>query len=217
MHRRLLLALVRVAFAALTIYAMAFQWTLAADASTLVPLNFLSYFTIQSNTIGAVVFLLGAARFRRPATPGWDLVRGASALNMTVTYVVFALLLADTDVDVTHEWVNTVVHVLFPLVVMADWVVDPPANEVSTRGSLAWLVYPLAWLAYTMVRGPIAGWYPYPFLDPANGVDGTVALYVAGIFVFGVVVATILRLVGNALRARRVVPVVAAATGTPAG
>ena len=52
MNRRLVLALLRVAFAALAIYAMAFQWTLAADASTLVPLNFLSYFTIQSNTIG---------------------------------------------------------------------------------------------------------------------------------------------------------------------
>ena len=58
-----------------------------------------------------------------------------------------------------------------------------------------------------MVRGPIAGWYPYPFLDPANGGYGTVALYVVGIFVFGVVVATLLRLVGNALRSRRVVPV----------
>lgn len=214
MNRRLVLALLRAAFAALTIYAMAFQWTLAADATTLVPLNFLSYFTIQSNTIGAVVFLMGAARFRRPTTPGWDLVRGASALNMTVTYVVFALLLADTDVDVTHEWVNTVVHVLFPLVVMADWVVDPPANEVSLRGSLTWLVYPLAWLAYTVVRGPIADWYPYPFLDPGNGGYGTVALYIVGIFVFGLVVATILRLVGNALATRRLVP---AATGTPAG
>ena len=217
MNRRLVLALLRAAFAALAIYAMAFQAKLAADAGALVPLNFLSYFTIQSNAIAAVVFLIGAARFRQPATPGWDLVRGAAALNMTVTYVVFALLLADTDVDVTNAWVNTVVHVLFPLVVMADWVVDPPAHEVTARGSLTWLAYPLLWLAYTMVRGPIAGWYPYPFLEPANGGYGTVALYVLGIFVFGVVVATILRLVGNALRARRVVPAAAAATGTPAG
>ena len=217
MDRRLVLAVLRVAFAALTVYAMAFQWTLAADANSLVPLNFLSYFTIQANTIAAVVFLIGAARVRRPATPGWDLIRGAAALNMTVTYVVFALLLADTDVDVTHEWVNTVVHVLFPLVVMVDWVIDPPAHAVSTRASLTWLAYPLLWLAYTMVRGPVAGWYPYPFLDPANGGYGTVALYVVGIFAFGLVVATVLRLVGNALRTRRLVPAAAVATGTPAG
>ena len=195
---------------------MAFQWMLATDAGTLVPLNFLSYFTIQSNAIAAAVFLVGAARVRRPATPGWELVRGAAALNMTVTYVVFALLLADTDVDVSNSWVNTVVHGLFPLAVMADWVVDPPAHPVSTRGSLTWLAYPLLWLAYTMVRGAITGWYPYPFLDPANGGYASVALYVAAIFAFGVVVATVLRLVGNALRTRRLVPA-AVATGMPAG
>ena len=177
----------------------------------------MSYFTIQTNAIGAVVFLLGALRWRQPSSPRWDLVRGASALNLTVTYVVFALLLSDSDVDVANPWVNTVVHVLFPLAVMADWVIDPPAHEVSTRGSVAWIGYPLLWLAYTMIRGTIAGWYPYPFLDPGNGGYGTVALYVVGIFVFGLVVATILRLVGNALRTRRVVPVATAATGMPAG
>ena len=72
---------------------MAFQWTLVADAARSCRSTTSSYFTIQSNTIAAVVFLVGAAR-AAPATPGWDLVRGASALNMTVTYVVFALLLA---------------------------------------------------------------------------------------------------------------------------
>ena len=24
---------------------------------------------------------------------------------------------------------------------------------------------PVAWLAFTLVRGPIVEWYPYPFLD----------------------------------------------------
>jgi hypothetical protein len=213
-NRRRILALARVVFALLTITAMTTQALDLAANGRFHPLNFFSYFTIQSNVIGAVVFLVAALRWRGPSSPGWELVRGASALNLTVTYVVFALLLSDTNVDTRLSWVNTVVHGIFPLAAMADWVVDPPATEVSTRGSLSWLVYPLAWLAYTMVRGPIAGWYPYPFLDPANGGYGTVALYVVAIFVFGLIVATVLRLVGNALRIRRLVP---AATGMPAG
>ena len=214
MDRRLALALARSAFAALTIVAMTTQAVDLAANSRFDPANFFSYFTIQSNVIGAVVLLVGALRWRGPGSPRWDLVRGASALNLTVTYVVFALLLADINVDTRLAWVNTVVHGIFPIAVMVDWVLDPPATEVSTRGSLTWLAYPLAWLAYTMVRGPIAGWYPYPFLDPANDGYGTVALYVVGIFVFGLVVATVLRLVGNALRDRRLVPAV---TGMPAG
>ena len=214
MSRRLLLAAARVAFALLTTAAIAAQLLQSADAGALVPINFASYFTIQSNVIGIVVFLVGAVRWRSPATPGWDLVRGASALNLTVTYVVFALLLSNTDVDVALPWVNTVVHTVFPLAVIADWLIDPPATPISWSRSLRWLAYPLLWLAYTMVRGALASWYPYPFLDPANGGYGTVALYVVAILAFGLVVMAALRIVGNALQARRLIP---AATGTSAG
>ena len=214
MTPRLLLALARTALAVLTIAAMGYQAWESASRGVLVPLNFVSYFTIQSNAIGAVVFLVGAARWRQPARPQWDLVRGASALNLTVTWVVFALLLSNTDVDVANSWVNTVVHTIFPLAVILDWLIDPPTHPVTWRGALTWLVYPIAWLAYTLIRGPIAGWYPYPFLDPANGGYGSVAVYVVGIFVFGFVVIAVLRLVGNALRERRLVPL---ATGMPAG
>ena len=214
MSGRLVLALARAALALLTIAAMTYQAWESASRGVLVPLNFASYFTIQSNAIGAAVFLVGAARWRRPATRRWDLVRGASALNLTLTYVVFALLLSNTDVDVANRWVNTVVHTVFPLAVIIDWVIDPPSHRVGGRESLVWLVYPLAWLAYTLIRGPVAGWYPYPFLDPANGGYGSVALYVVGIFVFGLVVIAVLRVLGNALRDRRLV---AQPTGTPAG
>jgi hypothetical protein len=27
------------------------------------------------------------------------------------------------------------------------------------------MIWPLAWLVYTFVRGALTGWYPYPFLD----------------------------------------------------
>ncbi len=194
--------------------AIAAQLVQSSDAGTLVPINFASYFTIQSNVIGLLVFLVGAARWRGPSTPGWDLVRGASALNLTVTYVVFALLLSNTDVDVALPWVNTVVHTIFPLAAIVDWLIDPPGAPISWARSLRWLAYPLLWLGYTMVRGAIAGWYPYPFLDPADGGYGTVALYVVAILVFGLVVVAVLRFAGNALQERRLIP---AATGTSAG
>ena len=53
---------------------------------------------------------------------------------------------------------------------------------------LAWnkLLWVLAWamlyLVYTMLRGAAVGWYPYPFLNPANvGGYGGVAVYAVGI------------------------------------
>ncbi|HYH93643.1 MAG TPA: Pr6Pr family membrane protein [Candidatus Saccharimonadales bacterium] len=122
---------------------------------------------------------------------------------MTVTFVVYGLLLSGTDVDTQLAWVNDVVHRLFPLVVIADWLVDPPQHRISFRDSLIWLVFPLAWTWYTLIRGAIVGWYPYPFLDPANGGYGTVAGYVVGIFVFGIVLCAVIAALGSALAARR--------------
>ena len=66
-------------------------------------------------------------------------------------------------------WVDVVLHKIFPIVVVLDWILDPPMTRLTFRDALLWLVFPLAWIGLTLVRGAIDGWYPYPFLDPANG------------------------------------------------
>jgi hypothetical protein len=47
---------------------------------------------------------------------------------MTITGVVFAVLLSGVNVDAQIPWVNDVVHELFPIVVMADWLIDAPGG-----------------------------------------------------------------------------------------
>jgi hypothetical protein len=44
------------------------------------------------------------------------------------------------------------------------------------------MVYPIVYLTYSLVRGPIVDWYPYDFIDPdeQGGYDG-VTLYALGI------------------------------------
>ena len=43
----------------------------------------------------------------------------------------------------------------------------------------AWLIFPIVYVVYSLVRGPIADWYPYPFLDPnLDGGAGKVAIMV---------------------------------------
>jgi hypothetical protein len=62
------------------------------------------------------------------------------------------------------------------------------------------------WIVYTMIRGPIAGWYPYPFLDPANGGYGSVAVTTLVILAGGAVLSVILVIAANTMvdRARPV-------------
>jgi hypothetical protein len=60
-----------------------------------------------------------------------------------------------------------------------------------------WLSYPLVWVTLTLMRGAADGWYPYPFLDPANGGYASVALYFVTILVFFLAIGMALIWLGN--------------------
>ena len=51
----------------------------------------------------------------------------------SITGVVFAILLSGVNVDAAIRWVNTVVHELMPIVVMAHWLLDPPTTRLSLK------------------------------------------------------------------------------------
>jgi hypothetical protein len=203
----------RTVFAVLGIVAIAVQAGELSGRGALNPGNFFSFFTIQSNLIAAGVLLIGAIRWQTDRSPALDFVRGGAVVYMTVTGIVFFLLLRNTDVDTAVPWVNSVVHEVMPAVIVADWLIDPPAARISLWKGLLWLAYPLAWIVYTLIRGAILNWYPYPFVNPANGGYGAVALASAAIAVFAAALCLAVAAVGNALRARRPggeAPVVAA-------
>jgi hypothetical protein len=55
------------------------------------------------------------------------------------------------------------------------WGLSPPAARIPFRRRLIWLAYPLAYVAYSLIRGHVVDWYPYPFLDPGpRGYTGVI-------------------------------------------
>lgn len=206
MDRRLVIALVRGASAVLVLVAIAVQALTTAAQGTFNPTQFFAFFTIQSNLFGAALFLMLALRWRAPRSDSPDFLRGASVVYLTITFIVVILLLSGAELQVALPWVDFVLHKLFPIVVVVDWLADPPAQRISLRRSLLWLVYPSIWVGFTLVRGAIDGWYPYPFLNPANGGYGSVAFYFVAILIGFVVVGELTVVVGNALRDRSQVP-----------
>jgi len=163
------------------------------------PSNFFSYFTIEANTFAFVVFLVSAFfTFAGKKSKTLDFFRGASTFFMVVTGIVFAVLLSGIEgIALTAApWDNIVLHYLVPIAVVFDWIVDPPSQRVSFKKALLWLLFPLAYLGYSLIRGPIAEWYPYPFLNPANGGYGQVALTSIIILVVGVVLVYVVSRIG---------------------
>ena len=165
-RRDLVLSIVRTGFATTAIIAMTYQFATTAS-SGFQKANFFSFFTIQSNILGVVALLLLVLVRRAERTPAFDGARGAAVLYMAITGVVFALLLTglQEELQTTIPWVDFVVHKLMPVVLVVDWLLDPPRHRLPRWTALASLAYPLAWLAYTLPRGEIVDWYPYPFVD----------------------------------------------------
>ena len=199
------LALLRIAFGLLVVAALAFMIYTLVDGGTFNALNFFTFFTVMSNILAAAVLIEGGRRELSGAEPVPDMWRGAAVVYMTVTYIVFAVLLRDLqeELQTNVPWVDSVLHRVMPIAVMADWLIDPPRTAIAFRRALAWLGFPLAWTAFTLIRGEIDGRYPYPFLDPANGGYGVVALYSVAILALFLAVIWATASVGTAIRARR--------------
>jgi hypothetical protein len=56
-----------------------------------------------------------------------------------------------------------------------------PRPRIAGRTVWVSALVPIAWLAYTLVRGEVTGWYPYPFVDAEDHGYGRVLLNCAGV------------------------------------
>jgi hypothetical protein len=160
--------------------------------------NFFSYFTNLSNLMGAGVFIATSLRELRGRAPSatLDLLRYMSAVNLFIVGVVFALLLRNVDLGALLPWINTLLHYVMPVAVLLDWMLARPVREFSMSHVIRIHAFPLAYVTYVLVRGASTGWYPYPFLNPANvGGYGGVAMYAIGIAVTFFLAASVLRAV----------------------
>ncbi|MGG7466372.1 Pr6Pr family membrane protein [Plantibacter sp. YIM 135347] len=148
--------------------------------------NFFSYFTILSNALAAIALIIGAwFSFRTKIDPPWfNLLLAGIVTYMATTGVVYNLLLRNISLDqgATLGWSNEVLHLYAPIYLVLVWILAPGKSRLEWRQLWAIIAFPLVWSVYTMIRGAITGWYPYPFLNPAQpGGYGAVAVYVIAI------------------------------------
>jgi hypothetical protein len=146
---------------------------------------FFSFFTIQVNLIAIGVLVISALGGMGLSDGSQAALRGASVLYLTITGLVYAVLLSQLPMvkEIVHPVADGVHHLLMPLWVLFDWVVDPPRDCPGYRRSLWWLAYPLGFLFFSLIRGAITGWYPYPFLSPDQA-GGWVALGIVSGVIF---------------------------------
>jgi hypothetical protein len=160
--------------------------------------NFFSAFTFEVNLLGAVILVTGAWLLWRGhgAEPlGFTRLRLCLLAAIVIVGVVYNLLLrsAPTGPGEQLDWANTVVHVIAPVGIAIDWLIAPHWQRLPLRSAALVLIYPVGWLAYTLIRATLVRdellgtpyYYPYGFLNPhGQGGWGTVLLMIGELLVF---------------------------------
>lgn len=199
-----IIVIVRLCFAILigfSIYSQFNSNTLAVDFTAV---NFFSYFTIQSNILTAIILVVSGLSLllSNKEKKLVSLLRGSSVLYMSLTAIIFAILLTEIAAKDPYilPWANTIFHRIVPLFVIADWVLLPPKNKLNYKDIFFWFIFPLLWLLYSYLRVFLTGWYSYHFLDPNQvggpfGVLTYIAIMTGGIFLLGLMVITSANLV----------------------
>ena len=199
MNKRTVLIGARLFFGLLALVAIGRQLAIQiASGASLV--NFFSYFTNLSNIFAAVVLLLGALSLitQREPTVSADIMRGTAVVCMALVGLVFSVLLRNEDLGHLSPWVNIVLHYIMPVVVVAEWLYQPPTTRLVVTQVWLWLIVPALYLAYSLIRGAVVGFYAYPFFNPAkSGGYAGVALYCIAILLAFVLCCWLLMTGGN--------------------
>jgi hypothetical protein len=195
------IAVLRFATAFAMIFSIIWQITDRLAHNLFRPAEYFSYFTIQTGMIAAVTLSIGGwfAWQGRKETHLLNLVRLSSiTMTVVVTIVYNALLrnLPNLPEDGNYQWPvppNEILHVWAGIILVIDWMLSSRRVNLRLRSIFWTLAFPLAWLAYSVIRGLAINWWPYWFINPneSGGVSGMLE-YIFGIMIFLLVVASAL-------------------------
>ncbi len=138
--------------------------------------NALAFFTVQSNLIVAATAALLVVRVDHPSL-AFRTARLIGLIAITVTGVVYHVALASiVDLAGWDEFGNQLVHTIVPILAVVGWLAFGPRGAISARTAWLSLLFPVVWLTFTLIRGTVVGFYPYPFVDVKALGYGEVAL-----------------------------------------
>ena len=159
-------------------------------------INYFSYFTTETNLLVALALTIFCARPQAAQFLTRPSVRSALAVYVIVVGVVYAVLLRNLwHPHGVQLLADVVLHDAIPFLYPCYWLAFLPKGSLRWSDPAWWLVFPVLYFLYSMLRGAAFGIYLYPFFDVAQlgfarvTMNGIVLLAV--FFGLGVVVTAI--------------------------
>jgi hypothetical protein len=135
--------------------------------------RFISYMTILSNLLVIIFFIFQVfdsygkvAVFFKSASAG-----AAIFLYISIVGVVNHIALAGLFQFTGYQYfADKLLHYVMPSVYVIYWIFFIPKSPLPYKHIFYWVLFPLVYVIYIMLRGMIMHVYPYPFLDvPVHG------------------------------------------------
>lgn len=138
-------------------------------------IRFFSFFTILTNMLVALYF---TCRVLSISMKPLDLFSKKTALTALTAFILIVGLVY--QFVLRHVWeptgmqrlVDELLHSIIPLYMLVYWFIFDTKEKIKFRDAIMWLLYPLFYLIFVLVRGHFYNYYPYPFLNiPEIGTD----------------------------------------------
>jgi hypothetical protein len=130
--------------------------------------NFFSFFTVLTNTL-VVVVLSYAVVHRDSAAKRFFLaprVSSAIAVSIVLVSLAYNLLLRHLWQPEGFQFIaDELLHDVMPLLFVVYWWRYVPKGALRFKHIGLWVLYPLVYFAYVLLRGDLLGQYQYPFID----------------------------------------------------
>jgi hypothetical protein len=153
-------------FAVITQFILMINNRAASVPETIV--RFFSFFTILTNLIVAVYYTIHW--LQKPTSLLLRLqktgILSAITLYIAVVGLVYQIVLRSIWSPVgIQKLVDELLHSIIPVFTLVYWFLYEKHNEASWKSIPSWLLYPLFYLAFILIRGSISNFYPYPFVN----------------------------------------------------
>lgn len=130
--------------------------------------NVISYFTILCNSIIAVSLTFSVFFPKTQLGQFFSRlsVKTAVALYIFIVFIVYNTVLRGIWKPTGWQlFLDNMLHVAIPFLYILYWLFLVTKTKLSLKNGLYWLIFPLSYLIYSLVRGSVTNWYPYPFLS----------------------------------------------------
>jgi hypothetical protein len=186
-------------------YALLIQTTDAMNLSLAEgTIRFFSFFTIQANILVALVLTAFSIKSSPDEWLVHPFVRSAVAAYIAMVGLVYVVLLRHLWALTGAQWIADVaLHYVMPVGYLAFWLTCVRKTGLRWYDPLLWLIYPLFYLGFVLVRGKMSGFYPYPFIDAKSLGYAGVAANTAGLLIVCAALGGLLVVIGGRLARRQ--------------